>query len=200
MLCTRYAGVFRSGHRPGGGANLLPYVTCAGTSWRRNEDGSDSMDFDLIARCLHVLGVVFWIGGVALVTTAVLPAAVARQPVAAQLELFEAIERRFAPQARIATLIVGATGFFLVARLDLWFRFSDPTYWWMHAMLGLWLVFMLMLFVLDPFVFHRFVPRLAATHPRLTFAALVALHWVLLLASLITIAGAVAGSHGGNLW
>lgn len=175
-------------------------LTCGRTSTHWDEDGLDSMDFDVIARCLHVLGVVFWIGGVALVTTAVLPAAIARQSVAERLELFEAIERRFAPQARIATLIVGATGFFLVVRLDLWFRFSDPDYWWMHAMLGLWLVFMLMLFVLDPFVFHRTVPRLAATHPRLTFAALAALHWVLLLAGLITIAGAVAGGHGGSLW
>ena len=158
------------------------------------------MDIDVIARYLHVLGVVVWIGGVALVTTAVLPAAMARPSIDERLDLFEAIERRFAPQARIATLLVGATGLFLVAHLDLWSRFTDPAFWWMHAMLGLWLVFMLMLFVLDPFVFHRHMPQFAARRPRLAFAVLSGLHWVLLLAGLVTIAGAVAGSHGGGLW
>lgn len=157
------------------------------------------MDIDIVARCLHVLGVVVWIGGVALVTTAVLPAA--RQRLANErLDIFEAIEHRFAPQARIATLIVGATGFFLVARLDLWSRFTLAEYWWMHAMVGLWAVFMVMLFVLDPFVLHRVVPRWVSARPRATYLFLLVFHWVLLVAGLITIAGAVAGSHGATLW
>lgn len=157
------------------------------------------MDIDIIARCLHVLGVVVWLGGVALVTTAVLPAA-GQRLADERLALFEAVERRFAPQARVATLVVGATGFFLVARLDVWSRFSLAEFWWMHAMVGLWAVFMLMLFVLDPFVLHRVLPRWAAARPRATYLFVLAFHWGLLLAGLLTIAGAVAGSHGATLW
>lgn len=156
------------------------------------------MDIDVVARCLHVLGVVIWIGGVALVTTAVLPAAAIRGTIEERLALFEAIERRFAPQARVATLVVGATGLLLAARLDLWWRFTLAEYWWMHAMVGLWVVFALMLFVLDPLVLHRVLPRWAAARPRTTFLFLSGFHWVLLLVGLITIAGAVAGSHGAT--
>ena len=47
--------------------------------------------------------------------------------------LAEAVERRFAWQARILTFLVGASGFYMVARLDLWDRFEAIGYWWMHA-------------------------------------------------------------------
>ena len=35
-------------------------------------------------------------------------------------------------------------------RGDLWGRFGEARFWWMHAMVGLWLVFALMLFVIEP--------------------------------------------------
>ena len=38
----------------------------------------------------------------------------------------------------------------MVQRLDLWDRFSSIKYWWMHAMLCVWLLFTLMLFVVEP--------------------------------------------------
>lgn len=158
------------------------------------------MDLDILARCLHVVGVVIWIGGVALVSTAVLPAAAARGSTDESLALFEAIERRFAPQARAATLVVGATGLWLTFRYDLWSRFAAREFWWMHAMVGLWLVFTLMLFILEPLVLHHRERAWATAHPRIHRVVVSAVHWLLLLAGLLTIAGAVAGSHGGNLW
>ena len=60
------------------------------------------------------------------------------------------VERRFARQARLTTLIAGASGFYMVQRLDLLDRFSSIKYWWMHAMLFVWLLFTLMLFVVEP--------------------------------------------------
>ena len=69
------------------------------------------------ARVLHVLGVVIWIGGVAFVTTIVLPT-VRRLPSAhEQIERFESIEGPFAPQARIATLVTGLSGFYMLHHL-----------------------------------------------------------------------------------
>ena len=66
-------------------------------------------DFAL-ARALHVLAVVIWIGGVAMVTTVILPSVRRGDLGPNRLQTFEAIERRFSWHARIAILIVGLTG------------------------------------------------------------------------------------------
>ncbi|MFO1153318.1 MAG: hypothetical protein U1E42_06590 [Rhodospirillales bacterium] len=154
------------------------------------------MESLLTARVLHVLAVVIWIGGVAMVTTAVLPAARRCPAVKEGLALFEAIEGRFAWQARLATLVTGASGFYLAWELDLWDRFRELGYWWMHAMVALWAIFMLILFIIDPFFLHRWLHQQAATAPARTFRRIAIMHWLLLAFGLITIAGAVAGSHG----
>jgi len=113
-----------------------------------------------------------------------------------RLQVFEAIERRFAWHARLATLIVGLTGFYMTQRLDLWDRFRSGGFWWMHAMVCLWLLFTLLLFVAEPLVLHRRFHARALVVPDAAFALLHRAHWLLLALSLITILGAVAGSQG----
>ncbi len=157
------------------------------------------MDDVAIARAIHVLAVVVWIGGVAMVTTVVLPLVRRVRDPAERLTLFEAVERRFIWQARIATLLVAASGFYMAARLDLWSRFRAIDFWWMHAMVGLWLVFTLILFVGEPLILHRRMQRRALTAPDSTFAALHWLHWALLGLSVVTVLAAVAGSSGMSL-
>jgi uncharacterized membrane protein len=148
-----------------------------------------------IARALHVLGVVLWIGGVSMVTTVLLPA-VRRVPDNEAMALFERLERRFARQSRWTTALVGVTGFYLVHALDLWQRYSEPRYWWMGAMLLVWALFTLMLFVLEPLVLHRWLSARARSDPPGTLRIVERMHWFLLALSLVTVAGAVAGSHG----
>ena len=58
------------------------------------------------------------------------------------------------------------------------------------------MLFTLMLFVLEPFVLRRLFLRHAAKNPQKVFGWMQRMHWVLLLLSLLTVAGAVAGSHG----
>ncbi len=147
-----------------------------------------------IALAVHVLAVVVWIGGVAMVTTVLLPAARRFGRAQEGLEFFEAIERRFARQARGATLLVGATGFYMVARLGLWADFLSPGFWWLDAMALVWLVFTLMLFVVEPLSLDRRLLHRFSAEGRLVVIR--RFHWVLLIASLITVFGAVAGSHG----
>ncbi len=149
-----------------------------------------------LARVLHVLGVVMWIGGVAMVTTVILPAVRRLAAPEDRIATFESIEHRFAWQARVTTLITGITGFYLTHRLDAWDRFGEVAYWWMHAMVGIWLVFTLILFLLEPLLLRRLFLRKATEKPEQTFAFVQRMHWVLLTLSLITIAGAAAGSHG----
>ncbi len=154
------------------------------------------MDEVAIARALHVVAVVLWIGGVAFVTTVLLPAVRRLKAPAERLAFFDAIERRFAWQARITTLLAGLTGLDMVTRLDLWERFASVSYWWMDAMVLVWLLFTLMLFVAEPLFLHRWLMARAAAAPESTFRLVERLHRLLLTLSLLTVLGAVAGSHG----
>lgn len=149
-----------------------------------------------LARALHVAAVVLWIGGVAFVTTVLLPAIRRTAKPAERLDLFERIEGRFAWQARVTTLVAGATGFLLLYWLDGWQRYQMASFWWIHAMTLVWVLFTLMLFVLEPLVLHRWFRTRAAEDPEGTFARIERMHWLLLTVSIVTLLGAVAGSHG----
>ena len=150
----------------------------------------------ILARVLHVLGVVLWIGGVAMVTTVLLPAVRRFKQPAEQVAFFAQVEARFALQARFTTLLTGASGFYLLHALQAWDRYLDPAYWWLHAMTGVWVLFTLMLFVFEPLFLHRWFLERARRDPTGTFARIQRMHWLLLGISLVTVAGAVAGSHG----
>ncbi len=154
------------------------------------------MDDLTIARALHVLAIVLWIGGVGLVTTVLLPAIRRFPDPAQQIAGFEAVERRFGAQARISMAVAGLSGLYMLVRLDAWDRFASPPYWWMHAMVLVWLIFAIMLFVLEPFVLHRRFAARARRDPAGTLRVAQRFHLVLLGLSVLTILGAVAGSHG----
>lgn len=154
------------------------------------------MDDLALARALHVLAVLLWIGGVAFVTTVLLPAIRRELPEAERVAFFERVEGRFAAQARATTLVAGVSGLWLVGRLELWDRFLDPGSWWMHAMVLTWLVFTAMLFVLEPLVLHRWLRGRAGRDPAGTFDLVLRLHRALLALGLVTLLGAVVGSHG----
>jgi uncharacterized membrane protein len=154
------------------------------------------MDDIILARVLHVLGVVVWIGGVSMVTTVLLPGVRRGELGPDRLRAFEAVERRFAWQARTAILVVGITGFYMVARLDLWDRFRAAGFWWMHAMVFVWVLFTFGLFVAEPLLIQRRFDRWVAAEPAKFFSWLNIIHWGLLVLSLGIIGGAVAGSQG----
>jgi uncharacterized membrane protein len=153
-------------------------------------------DHALVARMLHVLGVVLWIGGVAFVTTVLLPSVRRMKSPQERVQFFEAVEGRFAWQARGTTLLVGFTGFYLAHAWNLWERFASPAFWWMHAMVLVWVIFTVMLFVAEPLFLHRRLLESARERPEETFRRIERMHWVLLTISLVTVLGAVAGAHG----
>jgi uncharacterized membrane protein len=162
-----------------------------------NQKGRNRLIDDVtFARAIHVIAVVFWIGGVAMVTTVLLPAVRRFKSPQERVAFFESVEQRFARQSRLSTLVAGLSGFYMIFRLDLWGRFAMAAFWWMHAMVGLWLLFTLMLFVLEPLFLHRRFLSRAKAAPEVTFRLVQRLHWLLLSLSIITIFGAVAGSHG----
>ena len=154
------------------------------------------MTFDdmTLARILHVIAIVGWIGGVWFVTFVVMPALSRSEAPETRLAAFHRIESGFAPQARIWVLLAGASGFWMTHRADLWSRFADLHFWWMHAMLALWTVFALMLFVIEPLFLHK---RMAESQtPRADFLRMVAMHRALSVIAVVTVFGAMGGAHG----
>ena len=154
------------------------------------------MDDVAIARALHVLAIVLWIGGVGLVTTVLLPALRRLPDPAQRIAMFAAIEGRFGAQARLSILVAGLSGLHMLVRMQAWHRFATLSYWWVHAMVLVWLIFAAMLFVLEPLVLRRRFAGRARDNPDATFRSVHRFHMVLLALSLLTILGAVAGSHG----
>lgn len=149
-----------------------------------------------IARALHVAAVVHWIGGVLFVTFVLLPAVARMAGPTTRIALFDAVERRFALAARVSTVVAGASGFYLTHTMDLWGRFLDPRFWWMHGMVAMWAVFTLMLFVAEPLVLHAWFEARAARDPDGTFRLVTRLHRVLSTVAVVVILGATAGAHG----
>lgn len=152
-------------------------------------------DWPTIFRIAHVLGVVHWIGGLLFVTLVILPSLLEFEP-GRRLALFDALERRFARQARVSTLLVGVSGFYLLSAYDHWGRLADPRFWWLGAMLGLWAVFVVMLFVAEPLFLHAWFDTAAKRDPDRAFRVALRGHRVLSAAALITVLGAVGGAHG----
>ncbi len=149
-----------------------------------------------LARAFHVLFIVHWIGGVAFVTLVALPLSRTKPDAARGWALFEAIERRFAAQVRISIPLAGATGLWMAWRLDLWGLFADPALWWMDAMVLLWALFMLIVFVVEPLA-HGRLAAMAARDPAAVLRRVFRAHLILLAAAIVTVIGAVAGAHGG---
>jgi uncharacterized membrane protein len=149
-----------------------------------------------IARVVHVVGVVLWIGGVAFTTTVVIPM-LRRVPNGDErLRVFQAIEGRFALQARVVTLITGAAGFYMLQGLDAWWRYQAPSFWWVHLMTLVWFAFTLVLFILEPLFLNDWFKTFAERDSDRAFRLMHRFHIVLLTLSLVAIVGGVAGVRG----
>jgi uncharacterized membrane protein len=150
-----------------------------------------------IARIIHVLSVVLWIGGVAFVTTVLMPAVRRAEAPEQRLEAFARFEGPFAWQARVSVGLAGLSGLWMTWRLDAWSRFADPAFWWMDLMVLVWLAFAAMLYVAEPLVVHRKLERVIAEgRSAEVFDRMQRFHQLMLVLSLIAVLGAVGGAHG----
>jgi uncharacterized membrane protein len=153
------------------------------------------IDWGIVARAVHIAAIVVWIGGVWLVTMVLLPG-MKQKPSDNWIREFNAIERRFAPQARIAVLLVVLSGLYMLYAYDLWDRFAQSDYWWMHLMVAIWVLFAALLFVIEPLAPKGSFHRRATAKPTATLARIIWVHRVLLLLSMAAIFAAVCGSRG----
>lgn len=152
------------------------------------------MDYQhfVIARSIHVIAIVLWIGGVAFVTTVLIPAIRASQTPEERLKTFELLESRFSFQAKLTTLIAAISGFYMLHVMDAWSTMG----WWIYLMIMVWFIFTLVLFVLEPLFLHKWFHRKAQQQPERTFVILQTMHIVLLIISSAAVIFGVAGAHG----
>jgi uncharacterized membrane protein len=150
----------------------------------------------VIARIIHIIGIVLWIGGVAFITSVLIPSIRKLEDSNKRLELFEQLEGRFAIQAKIVILITGLSGLYMIIVLNAWSRYLSLSFWWMHMMTFIWLIFTIVLFILEPLFLHRWFHESAAANSDKAFKLVYTLHIVLLSLSLVAILGAIAGTHG----
>jgi len=156
----------------------------------------ENFTYLVFARALHVIGLVLLIGGVAFVTTVLIPSLKNINGSTNKLELFEQLEGKFSFQAKLATLVTGISGFFMIEVMNAWDRYQHLQYWWMHLMTLIWFIFTLVLFVLEPLFLHQWFHEQAVKDSAKTFSLVHTIHKILLALSLLTVLGAVAGAHG----
>ena len=153
-------------------------------------------DYVALARAIHVLALVHWIGGVAIVTTVILPAARELPDALEAIAAFERFERRFADQVRISIALVGASGLYMLYALDAWDRFEFLSFWWLHLMVAVWLLFAAMVYIVEPLLFHRRFRERALRDKNRAFTTAIRLHAVALGFSALAIGAGVFGAHG----
>ncbi len=155
-----------------------------------------NFDVIILARAIHIISVVIWIGGVAMVTLALLPSIRKENDQSQALVTFEKLEARFSTIAKVTTVLAAVSGFTLLHLLNGWARFQQTKHWWLYAMIIIWLLFSLILFVIEPFFLHKLKKRFSNYSASEISLLIQRVHAILLLLSLLTIAAAVAGSHG----
>ena len=143
-----------------------------------------------LARAIHVLALIHWIGGVAVVTTIVLPRARAIADAKEAVAAFEQFEQRFASQARISILLVGVSGAYMLTRIGAWNTLQHASFWWLHLMVAVWILFALMIYVLEPLVLHRLFREFALRNKDRTFAVATGLHVIALTLAAIAVGAA----------
>ncbi|WP_111748466.1 hypothetical protein [Salinisphaera orenii] len=148
-----------------------------------------------LAIAVHVLGVIWWIGGLAFVTLVYIPALRRAELGDHPHALLAPVERRFAPQARIAVALVGASGAYLLYATGLWHVLGRGAWWWLDAMIGYWLIFAVLLFVVEPLgLLERVV--FAESEPRIAWRRFHVVHAVLLALAVVVVGTSVAANHG----
>lgn len=150
----------------------------------------------IIARALHIIGVILWIGGVAFVTTVLIPSLKRNSEIKNRMELFVKLEEAFSLQAKVTTLVTGLTGIYMLYFLDAWNRYLQLQYWWIHLMTLVWLFFSIVLFILEPLYLHKWFDEKAKQDIDYSLMWLQRMHIILLSISIFAILTAMAGANG----
>lgn len=149
---------------------------------------------------IHLLTVIIWIGGLAFVTTLVLPAAIKTEDPLQKVLQFQRIEHRFAPLARVYCAVTGITGFAMIFIMGWHKMIFTQEGAALLIMTAVWVFWAVMLFGLEPIIIKRMLDRMAKKDPNLDidsiFSKMNKLHWMMLFVSLVASGAGVVFAHG----
>lgn len=156
--------------------------------------------FFLLMHIIHLLTVILWIGGLAFVTIIILPMAIKNPDALGKVLMFQRVEHRFAPLARIFVLITGISGFAMVLQMgwqNLYFtRAGVP----LTVMTAIWVFWLVMLWGLEPLVIKKILENMAKSGAKMEietiFARMNKLHWMMVLISMVAAAAGALVAHG----
>lgn len=152
-----------------------------------------------IMHIIHVLTVILWIGGLAFITILILPMVVRMPDALQKVLLFQRIEHRFAPLARVYTAIVGISGFIMFFLMNLHDTIFDRPSIPLLFMMAVWVFWVIMLFGLEPIIIKKMLDNMAksakAMEIETVFLRMNRLHWVLLILSLAASAAGAVFAH-----
>lgn len=143
-------------------------------------------------KTLHLISVLIWIGGAFFVTFCVLPALESiNEP--HRHKIFHSLEKRFIWIARTCAIVTFVTGIGMMNISKVWSSLGKL--WWWHPMITLWLLFAIVLFVLEPFVMRSF----CHSSRKMDLRRMKIMHYLMILLSLLAIAVMIAGQAGAFL-
>jgi hypothetical protein len=108
---------------------------------------------------------------------------------------FEAFERRFASQVRVSILLVGLSGAYMLMKDGAWDRLQHASFWWLHLMIAVWVLFALIVYVLEPLVLHRLFREFALRNKDRAFALATGLHALALSVAAFATGAPVSSAH-----
>lgn len=148
---------------------------------------------------VHIITVILWIGGLAFVTSIVLPMAIKTPDALQKVLMFQRVEHRFAAIARIYNIITGASGFvmlFLMGWHRLLFTRAGIS---LTIMTVIWVGWFVMLFGLEPIIIRKMLDQMAKGGAKMDidaiFIRLNRMHWFMVAISLLAAAAGAVFAH-----
>ncbi len=149
---------------------------------------------------IHVITVVLWIGGLAFITMLILPMIIKMKDPLQKVLLFQRIEHKFAPLARVYNIIVGISGVIMILSMG-WqsIIFTRPGLP-LLVMSAVWVMWFVMLFGLEPLIVRKMLDNMARGGTKMdiesVFNRMNRMHWVLVIVSLVGIIAGSVFAHG----
>ncbi len=145
---------------------------------------------------IHVITIILWIGGVAFVTVNIFPILMRMEDSLEKVRYFQAVENRFARQARLYALIAGITGAVILFLENGWHGIFSKRGLGILIMLLAWLVYVIIL-TFERNIF-KVLFRDTAQDVSKIFFKLNIFHWFILAVSFLAVFSGVYLGHGGS--
>lgn len=154
----------------------------------------------LLMHIIHLVTVIVWIGGLVFVTGIILPMAIKTPDTFQKVLLFQRVEHRFAPLAKVYNIVTGVSGFTMVYMMGWEKLYFTKAGLPLTFMTGIWVFWFIMLIGLEPIVIKKMLENMLKQSDKMdvdaVFKKLNRLHWVMVA---ISIAASIAGAltaHG----